>query len=35
MDRFDMPDGATVFDNPEFDEALVGESLDGRAVYDY
>ena len=35
MKRSELPDGATVFDNLEFDDALIGEDLDGRAVYDY
>lgn len=35
MDRFELPDESVVFDSPEFDDALIGESIDGRAVYDY
>jgi hypothetical protein len=26
---------AVVFDNPEFDAAIIGVSEDGRAIYDY
>ena len=28
-------DDALVFDNPDFDEAIIGVSDDGRVIYDY
>ena len=28
-------DEAVVFDNPDFDEAIIGATEDGRAVYEY
>ena len=28
-------DEAVVFDNPDFDEAIIGATEDGRVVYDY
>lgn len=35
MKRDELPDGAAVFDNPEYDDALIGEDVNGSAVYDY
>ena len=31
----DINDQAIVFDNPDFDDAIIGITHDGKAVYDY
>jgi hypothetical protein len=31
-DRLD--DGALVFENPAYDESIIGQTFDGRAIYD-
>ena len=31
-DRLD--DGALVFDNPAYDNSIIGQTFDGRAIYD-
>ena len=33
--RQQLPDVAMVFDNPAFDNSIVGYTEDGNAVYDY
>lgn len=33
-DNFSRED-VVVFDNPSYEEAIIGETTDGRAVYDY
>lgn len=33
--RLELSDDAIVFDNPSFDNAIIGQTIDGRAVYDY
>ena len=35
MDRFELPDEAIVFDSPDFDDAIIGETIESQAVYDY
>ena len=29
-----LDDGALVFDNPAYDESIIGQTFDGRAIYD-
>lgn len=29
-----LDDGALVFDNPAYDGAIIGQTFDGRAIYD-
>ena len=29
-----LDDGALVFDNPAYDNAIIGQTFDGRAIYD-
>jgi hypothetical protein len=29
-----LNDGALVFDNPAYDESIIGQTFDGRAIYD-
>ncbi len=33
--RMDLDEDAVVFDNPSFDQSIVGVTTDGRVVYDY
>ena len=33
--REELPEDAIVFDNPSFDHAIIGVTIDGRVVYDY
>ena len=33
--REELPEDALVFDNPAFDHAIIGITIDGRVVYDY
>ena len=33
--RSELDDGAIVFDNPSFDNSIIGITTDGKAVYDY
>ena len=33
--REELPEDALVFDNPAFDHAIIGVTIDGRVVYDY
>jgi hypothetical protein len=30
-----LPDGAIVFDNPAFDNSIIGTTLEGNVIYDY
>ena len=30
-----LPQGAIVFDNPSFDNSIIGSTFDGRAIYDF
>ena len=34
MNRDDLPEEAILFENPEYDNAIIGEDTEGRAVYD-
>jgi hypothetical protein len=29
-----LDDGALVFDNPAYDDSIIGKTFDGRAIYD-
>lgn len=29
-----LDDGALVFENPAYDESIIGQTFDGRAIYD-
>lgn len=29
-----LDEGALVFDNPAYDESIIGQTFDGRAIYD-
>jgi hypothetical protein len=29
-----LEDGALIFDNPAYDESIIGKTFDGRAIYD-
>ena len=29
-----LDDGAVVFDNPAYDDSIIGRTFDGRAIYD-
>lgn len=29
-----LKDGALVFENPAYDESIIGQTFDGRAIYD-
>lgn len=33
--RLELCDDAIVFDNPSFDNSIIGTTIDGNAVYDY
>ena len=33
--RQELPEGAIVFDNPSFDNSIIGVSTENRVVYDY
>ena len=35
MNRDDLPEEAVLFENPEYDNAIIGEDTEGRAVYDF
>ena len=35
MNRNDLPEEAVLFENPEYDNAIIGEDTEGRAVYDF
>ena len=32
--REKLSEGALVFDNPSYDNSIIGETFDGRAIYD-
>ena len=32
--RAQLDDGALVFDNPAYDNSIIGQTFDGRAIYD-
>lgn len=32
--RDQLSEGALVFDNPAYDNSIIGETFDGRAIYD-
>ena len=33
--RLELDEDAIVFDNPSFDNAIIGTTINGQAVYDY
>ena len=33
--REELPEGALVFDDPSFDNSIIGTTFDGRVIYDY